>query len=105
MYCLPAIIYIVLSIFGILYSLLSESINIGMVFFEIIFVWLFGWFLDFLCRRGYTVASWGLILFPFIFIAALFFGTALTPPDSPAQKAQIDILKQISQEMNKDIML
>lgn len=78
MYCLPAIIYIGLSIVGIMYSLLIGFTNIGVTIIQLLSVWLFAWFLDYLCRNGYTIASWVLVLFPFIFMFALLAGVLMT---------------------------
>ena len=77
MYCLPAIIYIGLSIIGIMYSLLSGLTSIGGTIFQVFFIWLFAWFLDYLCRNGYPMASWVLVLFPFIFMFALLAGVLM----------------------------
>lgn len=78
MYCLPAVIYIGLSIIGLLYIWLAEGTSIGMVILELLFFGLFAWFLDYLCRNGYTMASWILVLFPFVFIFALAAGATIT---------------------------
>lgn len=92
MYCLPAVIYIGLSVIGVIYTLLAGGYSIGFAFLQLIFIGLFSWFLDFLCRRGYTIASWVLVLFPFVFIFALVFGVLMTQQhvnvseNSPAPK-------------------
>lgn len=89
MYCLPAVIYIGLSVIGIFYSALNGLTSIGAIFLQIIFVWLFSWFLDYLCRNGYTVASWILVLFPFIFIFALVFGVLMVAGASDQLKIPV----------------
>lgn len=77
MYCLPAVIYIGLSIIGIMYSVLNGLTSVGAIVLQVLFTWLFAWFLDYLCRNGYTIASWVLVLFPFIFLFALVFGVLM----------------------------
>ncbi len=77
MYCLPAVIYVGLSVIGVLYTLLTGEYTIGFAFLQLIFIWLFAWFLDFLCRRGYVIASWILVFFPFIFLGALIIGVLM----------------------------
>ena len=89
MYCLPAIIYIGLSLIGLLYTTLSGLSSIGGLLFQLLFIWLFSWFLDYLCRNGYTIASWVLVLFPFIFMFALIFGVLMM---TAAQSKDIKIV-------------
>lgn len=78
MYCLPAVIYVGLSIIGIMYSVLNGLTSSGAILLEVLFVWLFAWFLDYLCRNGYTIASWVLVLFPFVLIIATVVGVLMT---------------------------
>ena len=90
MYCLPAVIYIGLSVIGILYTLLLGEYTIGFAFVQLIFVWLFSWFLDFLCSRGYTIASWLLVFFPFIFMFALVFGVLMLQKENGGQPVTVN---------------
>jgi hypothetical protein len=77
MYCLPAVIYIGLSIIGLLYSILA-GLTMGFVIIDVLITFVFAWFLDYLCRNGYPMASWILVLFPFIFMFALLAGVLMT---------------------------
>ena len=86
MYCLPAVIYIGLSIIGLLYSILA-GLTMGFVIIDVLFIWLFAWFLDYLCRNGYTIASWVLVLFPFIFMFSLLAGVLMVTATAKASSA------------------
>jgi hypothetical protein len=56
---------------AVLYSLLAKLTSIGMVIVELLFVWLIAWFIDYLCRNGYPIASWIIALFPIVFGALM----------------------------------
>ncbi len=77
MYCLPAVIYIGLSIVGFLVSVLTEVISMGTFIINTLLTFLFAWFLDYLCRNGYPMTSWVLVLFPFVFMFALAAGAVI----------------------------
>ncbi len=85
MYCLPAVIYIGLSIIRFLYSI-QAGLTMGFVIFQVITSLVFVWFLYYLCRNGYPMTSWALVLFPIIFIFALAAGEVIihTASMSPA---------------------
>jgi len=80
--CTPALIYFVLSIFGILMITFqnignTNTYNVGsfscivpntmVVFiFKIIYILFWTWILNLICKDGHSGISWLLILFPFL---------------------------------------
>jgi len=72
--CTPAFIYFVIAIIGILMAIKRTGIMSGAV--SIIFVLIWTWFLNFLCKKGYNLVSWFLLFLPFISVF-LFMGMAL----------------------------
>ena len=65
--CSPALLYLILSIFSILFAFLM---NVGLIVIisKLVFSLLWTWFLNFLCVKGYKTVSWILVLMPFIII-------------------------------------
>jgi hypothetical protein len=68
--CTPALVYLVIAIISLLFSFMSMSAMSNLV--HLVFVGLWTWFLNFLCRRGYPIVSWVLVLAPFIMIVLMF---------------------------------
>jgi len=64
--CAPALLYLILSILGLFY--VSQMISGALILVKILFVCLWTWFLNFLCSKGYSSVSWGLVLLPFVLL-------------------------------------
>lgn len=62
--CSPAFIYFIIAIIGILMSIRRTGIVSGFV--SLLFVMVWTWFLNFLCKKGYKMISWILLFLPFI---------------------------------------
>jgi hypothetical protein len=62
--CTPALIYLVIAVIGILMAIKRTGIMSGAV--SLIFVLIWTWLLNFLCKKGYNVVSWFLLFLPFI---------------------------------------
>jgi hypothetical protein len=74
MLCTPALVYLVLSIIGIIYYLFTFSI--GNVLLQTFFMLIWTWLLNYICSCGYEVVSWILVILPIILVplfAYLFF--------------------------------
>jgi hypothetical protein len=83
-WCTPAYIYFVLSIFFILvvyvqsynnrniFCLGTYSCDVSdmrmIIIFKFIFILFWTWILNLLCRFGFSILSWILVILPFIFI-------------------------------------
>ena len=66
-FCLPAKIYVILAITGMIASLFNKMSMINLVF-SAIFVVLWTNLLNWICNTGYTMLSWFLLLLPAISI-------------------------------------
>ena len=64
--CAPAMLYLVLSIIGLVW-LLYAKFSAMSVLLKAIFVLLWTWLLSYLCLSGYEVISWILVLLPIVF--------------------------------------
>ena len=65
--CPPALLYLILSIFSILFAF-SMNVVPMLILSKLFFALLWTWFLNFLCVKGYKTVSWILVLLPFIII-------------------------------------
>lgn len=63
--CVPAMLYLVLSVIALI-SMAFQSCGALCLLFKVLFIAIWTWFLNFLCRQGYTTISWILVLLPFI---------------------------------------
>ncbi len=68
--CTPAIIYFVLGIISITIIVLQKSSAINLLF-EIFSIALLTWFLNYLCKKGYSNVSWFFVLLPYILLFAV----------------------------------
>lgn len=65
--CLPSKIYLGLAILSIVVSLIISTETILASFIHFLFAVFWTWILNLICKSGFTVVSWILVLFP-IFI-------------------------------------
>ena len=63
-YCTPAFLYFFISILYLIYYSLS-NFNLMSFIFNVIFIMLWSWLLNFLCSLGLNIISWLIILLPF----------------------------------------
>jgi hypothetical protein len=68
--CTPAMIYFVLSVISLVISAFYQ-LNIASILFQLLFIALWTWLLNFICEAGYTVLSWVIVFFPFIMAALI----------------------------------
>ena len=83
-YCTPAQIYLVLALIGIVAGFMKNFRVITLITHSV-FVVLFAWILNFLCRKGFTAISWILVLLPFV-MAASQYTLALDAADKKEQE-------------------
>jgi hypothetical protein len=69
--CTPAMIYFVLSVLSLVISAFYQ-LNIASILFQLLFIALWTWILNYFCKMGYSVLSWVIVFFPFIMAALLF---------------------------------
>ena len=63
--CNPALLYFVLAVMSILWMIINKT-TAAYVFGNIVGVLLWTWFLNFFCKKGFTVVSWILVLSPYV---------------------------------------
>jgi hypothetical protein len=63
--CLPAKVYLILAITGIISSLFNK-ISMVYLLFSMLFIFLWTNLLNWLCNKGYMYFSWFLVLLPLI---------------------------------------
>jgi amino acid transporter len=63
--CVPAMLYLILAVIGLI-TMAMKSCGALCLLFKILFVIIWTWFLNFLCKSGYTTISWILVILPFI---------------------------------------
>ena len=83
-YCTPAQLYLVLAFIGIVAGFL-KNFRVLTLITHSVFVVLFAWILNFLCRKGFTAISWILVLLPFV-LAACTYTLALDAADKKDQE-------------------
>ena len=64
-FCLPAKIYLILAITGVIVSLYNK-LSIFYFIFSLLFIFLWTNLLNWLCNKGLTVLSWFLVFFPLL---------------------------------------
>jgi hypothetical protein len=68
--CMPALIYLILALFGIV-SMLFSKFNITATLIQLIFIIFWTWILNLICNFGLEWLSWIFVLLPFIIIFIL----------------------------------
>jgi hypothetical protein len=71
---MPAKVYLVLSLFGMILTLFTESSQF-MFILNIVLTFLWALLLNWLCNKGYSSISWLLVLFPFFLAMILYLVT------------------------------
>jgi uncharacterized membrane protein len=69
--CFPVILYILLCIIDTVAWV--DQVSALSIFVKILFHFIFGLFLNYLCVSGYTSISWFLVFMPFVLILIFFF--------------------------------
>ena len=74
--CLPSKIYLVLSLFSIILALFLSIYNLTYCIIKLFFAILWTWILNLICKSGYTMVAWFILLLPIIlFLGLVFFYT------------------------------
>ena len=63
--CIPAMLYLILSIIGLISMAYTQCMTVC-ILVNLLFIGIWTWFLNFLCKSGYTTISWILVILPFI---------------------------------------
>ena len=70
--CMPSKIYLVISVIALLIATFS-SFSIITILAKIIFIVLWTFILNWICKKGYKTVSWGLVLLPYVLLVLMFF--------------------------------
>lgn len=65
--CTPAVVYLILSMIAILVAIYNNA-TAYTVIIKWLFVLLWTWVLNWICKSGYPMVSWALVLLPYLFI-------------------------------------
>ncbi len=89
-YCTPSKTYMVLAVLSIAYSFVanigsSEVFHLGtlktyvgntylVILFEIVYLFVWGWFINWLCKKRATNIAWFIVLLPYVLAVMAFMG-------------------------------
>jgi len=62
--CAPAILYLVLSIIALIFNF---QCSISSVLLHVVFIGIWTFILNWICKKGYKEVSWLLVLLPYLF--------------------------------------
>ena len=71
--CTPAKIYFAIAVIAAVFAILNGAALMG-VFMNLVFAFLWTFFLGWLCKKGLKTLSWFLVLLPYIIMALAMFG-------------------------------
>ncbi len=63
--CTPSLIYLILAVVSVVSMLISGNIG-WLLIFKVLFMAFWTWILDLICKAGYEVLSWILVILPII---------------------------------------
>ena len=63
--CTPAMIYFVISVITLVIGVFT-NFHIISLLIKGLFILVWTWFLNYLCKKGYSVISWILVILPFL---------------------------------------
>ena len=70
--CTPAYLYFVVSIITLIIGAFM-NFNLSSFLMNGLFIFVWSWFLNFLCKKGFTVVSWILVIIPYLFLLFVLF--------------------------------
>ena len=70
--CSPALLYLFFGIMSLI-GMLVSNYKATSILFQGIFVFLWTWILNYLCKSGHTGISWFFVIFPFILMSIVLF--------------------------------
>ncbi len=70
--CAPALVYVILVVVGIIAQIMGGMATFSNTIGTIIVAGLWTWLLNYICKSGYTMASWALVFLPIILYILLF---------------------------------
>jgi hypothetical protein len=101
--CTPAKIYFVIGILGLINSKNNPSSYSGLIIYftiQLFFIFIWTYFLQLLCRKGYFKVAWFLVLFPVIFLFLFLFLIILLIVFFPKKNKEKEMVEQIRHPEN-----
>ena len=71
--CTPAKIYFIIAVIASVFALFN-GVSMMMVFMKLLFAFIWTFLLGWLCKKGFRMLSWFLVLLPYIILALAMFG-------------------------------
>jgi hypothetical protein len=71
--CLPSLIYLVISLIGLLGSISYHTIAMPTIIVSLLFIIIWTWLLNYICYIGYEGISWIILFFPIILALLIVF--------------------------------
>lgn len=63
--CTPAVVYLIISMITIMFAIYNNA-RVFTILIKWLFVLLWTWVLNFICKSGYPMVAWVLVLLPYI---------------------------------------
>ena len=63
--CTPAVVYLIISMITIMIAIYNNA-RVFSILIKWVFVLLWTWVLNYICKSGYPMVSWVLVLLPYI---------------------------------------
>ena len=71
MLCPPSLIYLVISLLSLVFSMRFHNMNVLSMIASFLFILLWTWLLNYLCYRRHETLSWILLLLPLVLFIAI----------------------------------
>lgn len=71
--CMPAKVYFAIAVIASIFALFN-GVQFFMIAMKLLFAFIWTFVLGWLCDKGFSALSWGLVLLPYILIALAMFG-------------------------------
>ena len=65
--CTPAVVYLIISMITIMIAIYNNA-RVFSILIKWVFVLIWTWVLNYICKSGYPMVSWVLVLLPYILI-------------------------------------
>ncbi len=98
--CAPALVYAILVVVGIIAQMMNGMSTFFGTIGTIIIAGLWTWLLNYICKSGYTMASWVLVFLPIIFYILLFV-FLIKFMSSMSKQEKSEFVKEVKTEIKK----
>jgi RsiW-degrading membrane proteinase PrsW (M82 family) len=92
--CSPALLYLFLGVFSLIGMIFSQ-VKATSIIIQGIFIFIWTWVLNYICRAGHTGISWFLVILPFVITAILMIGFFSTIKGEISTDDIKDIIREV----------